>query len=350
MYPSSSTRIGHRDRRLGGDDRRGRRPEPGRAGRRRRHVDRPAEARRAVPRARSCSSARRRSCPSCCSGPTRTPSRTRRRRTIGAPRPTRRRSNDPAPTRPSPARSWRSHRPGRDGPDHDDDAAPHDRRTATTSRAVGIVTQRPHVRDVRAVADLRPPDGPLRARPGRSSPGTGVLAIAGGAGRARRRPRAGSLLFVALFLLGYGWNLGFVAGCALLALASSLAERTRIQGLDRRADLELGRGRQPRARASSSRAAGYATLGLLGAVLVGLVAVCSSLRRGRARRGHARPRRSRTGGRVGLSRSRRRAPDDPRREHAGAGLDLVEGHVLVGAVGDASRRPARRSRTACRPG
>ena len=45
----------------------------------------------------------------------------------------------------------------------------------------------------------------------------------GGARRRRRslrrwpRPRATSILFVALFLLGLGWNLGFVAGSALLS-------------------------------------------------------------------------------------------------------------------------------------
>ena len=39
------------------------------------------------------------------------------------------------------------------------------------------------------------------------------------------------LLFLALFLLGYGWNLGFVAGSALLTHGLELAERTRLQGL-----------------------------------------------------------------------------------------------------------------------
>ena len=35
----------------------------------------------------------------------------------------------------------------------------------------------------------------------------------------------------ALFLLGYGWNLGYVAGSALLTEGLSLAERTRLQGM-----------------------------------------------------------------------------------------------------------------------
>jgi MFS family permease len=41
----------------------------------------------------------------------------------------------------------------------------------------------------------------------------------------------GLLLTLALFLLGYGWNLGFVAGSAMLTRGLALAERTRVQGL-----------------------------------------------------------------------------------------------------------------------
>jgi MFS family permease len=44
-------------------------------------------------------------------------------------------------------------------------------------------------------------------------------------------PDGGALLTVALFLLGYGWNLGFVAGSALLASSLDLVERTRVQGV-----------------------------------------------------------------------------------------------------------------------
>ena len=44
-------------------------------------------------------------------------------------------------------------------------------------------------------------------------------------------PDGGVVLFIALFLLGYGWNLGYVAGSALLTRDLSLAERTRLQGL-----------------------------------------------------------------------------------------------------------------------
>lgn len=44
-------------------------------------------------------------------------------------------------------------------------------------------------------------------------------------------PDGGLVLTLALFLLGYGWNLGFVAGSALLTRGLALGERTRIQGI-----------------------------------------------------------------------------------------------------------------------
>jgi MFS family permease len=77
----------------------------------------------------------------------------------------------------------------------------------------------------------------------------------------------GILLFVALFLLGFGWNLGYVAGSALLTQGLSLAERTRLQGLT---DALIW---SSAAAASLSSgivvaAAGYATLGLMGTALV----------------------------------------------------------------------------------
>src|SRR5690606_19504070 len=43
-------------------------------------------------------------------------------------------------------------------------------------------------------------------------------------------PDGGLVLFLALFLLGFGWNLGFVAGSTLLSSGLASAERTRIQG------------------------------------------------------------------------------------------------------------------------
>ncbi len=80
-------------------------------------------------------------------------------------------------------------------------------------------------------------------------------------------PDGGALLFLALFLLGYGWNLGFVAGSVLLTTGLSLEERTRLQGASEAliwssaAAASLGSG-------VVVAAAGYATLGLLGAATV----------------------------------------------------------------------------------
>ncbi len=39
------------------------------------------------------------------------------------------------------------------------------------------------------------------------------------------------VLTLGLFLLGYGWNLGLVAGSSLLAVGADLAQRIRLQGL-----------------------------------------------------------------------------------------------------------------------
>jgi MFS family permease len=44
-------------------------------------------------------------------------------------------------------------------------------------------------------------------------------------------PDGGPQLFLALFLLGYGWNLGYVAGSTLLSSGLASADRTRIQGV-----------------------------------------------------------------------------------------------------------------------
>jgi MFS family permease len=96
--------------------------------------------------------------------------------------------------------------------------------------------------------------------------GVALLAVSGVlAAAAPPDEQAGLLL--ALFLLGFGWNLGFVAGSAMLSGGVSLAERTRIQGLSdaliwsTSAIASLGSG-------VIVAAAGYAALGLLGAILV----------------------------------------------------------------------------------
>ena len=80
-------------------------------------------------------------------------------------------------------------------------------------------------------------------------------------------PDGGPMLFLALFLLGYGWNLGFVAGSALLTHGLALAERTRLQGLtdaliwSSAAAASLGSG-------IVVAVAGFTALGILGAGMV----------------------------------------------------------------------------------
>jgi MFS family permease len=96
--------------------------------------------------------------------------------------------------------------------------------------------------------------------------GTGVLAIASLLA-ALAPPESDSLLFVALFLLGFGWNLGFVAGSALLSAGVDLSDRARVQGVadaviwTTSAVASLGSG-------VVVAAAGYTTLGFLGVGLV----------------------------------------------------------------------------------
>ena len=96
--------------------------------------------------------------------------------------------------------------------------------------------------------------------------GTGVLILASLlAGLAP--PERDDILFVALFLLGWGWNLGFVAGSTLLTSSVEPAERARVQGV---ADAVIW---TTSAMASLSSgvvvaAAGYTTLGFLGVGIV----------------------------------------------------------------------------------
>ncbi len=59
----------------------------------------------------------------------------------------------------------------------------------------------------------------------------GMAVLAASAALAALAPADGGvLLFFALFLLGYGWNLGYVAGSTLLASGLVAAERTRVEG------------------------------------------------------------------------------------------------------------------------
>jgi MFS family permease len=96
--------------------------------------------------------------------------------------------------------------------------------------------------------------------------GTAVL-VAAGLIAALAPVDRDELLFVALFLLGWGWNLGFVAGSALLYSSVSVAQRTRVQGIadaviwTTSAAASLGSG-------AVVAAAGFSTLGLLGVAIV----------------------------------------------------------------------------------
>ena len=78
------------------------------------------------------------------------------------------------------------------------------------------------------------------------------------------------VLLVALFLLGWGWNLGYVAGSTMLTGGVSSTERARIQGVadaliwSTSAVASIGSG-------LLLGAAGFASLGILGAIIVGLV-------------------------------------------------------------------------------
>ncbi len=80
-------------------------------------------------------------------------------------------------------------------------------------------------------------------------------------------PQGDALLFIALFLLGYGWNLGYVAGSALLTTGLGLAERTRLQGFT---DALIWSSAAAASLTSGivMATAGYAILGLMGAAMV----------------------------------------------------------------------------------
>ncbi|TAJ99152.1 MAG: MFS transporter [Chloroflexota bacterium] len=87
-------------------------------------------------------------------------------------------------------------------------------------------------------------------------------------------PTGGDLLLVALFLLGLGWNLGFVAGSTLLSEQLEIHERTRVQGV---ADALIWSSAAAASLGSGVIMAitGYAALGVLGAgcVVIPIVAL-----------------------------------------------------------------------------
>jgi MFS family permease len=115
--------------------------------------------------------------------------------------------------------------------------------------------------------------------------GTGVLA-ASSALAAVAPPADEALLLFAMFLLGWGWNLGFVAGSALLTSGVSLVERARVQGLT---DALIWSAAAIASAGSGVvvATAGYATLGMLGVALVALPVLVLVSRRSRLTAGAA---------------------------------------------------------------
>ena len=96
--------------------------------------------------------------------------------------------------------------------------------------------------------------------------GVAVLAVAA-LMAAAAPPAGGVVLFVALFLLGYGWNLGFVAGSALLTTGVQAGERTQIEGF---ADTLVWSSSAVASLASGLilAAAGFSALGIIAAMLL----------------------------------------------------------------------------------
>lgn len=91
-------------------------------------------------------------------------------------------------------------------------------------------------------------------------------------------PSDDRVLLVAMFLLGWGWNLGFVAGSALLTAGVSPSERARVQGFT---DALIWSAAAVSSAGSGVvvAAAGFATLGILGVAIVAIpVAVLISRR------------------------------------------------------------------------
>ena len=107
----------------------------------------------------------------------------------------------------------------------------------------------------------------------------GMATLAVSAVMAAAAPPAGGFwLFLALFLLGYGWNLGYVAGSALLTTGLSIVERTRLQGLS---DALIWSSAAAASLTSGviMAAAGFAVLGLIGAAMIAVPLTLTLARR-----------------------------------------------------------------------
>jgi MFS family permease len=107
--------------------------------------------------------------------------------------------------------------------------------------------------------------------------GTAILALS--AVMAAAAPAdGGAILTLALFLLGLGWNLGFVAGSSMFSAGLEIHERTRVQGVadaliwSSAAAASLGSG-------LIMAAVGYTALGILGAGVTAVIVVALVLHR-----------------------------------------------------------------------
>jgi MFS family permease len=110
--------------------------------------------------------------------------------------------------------------------------------------------------------------------------GFGVLAIAGIVSAAA--PHDGiPILAFGLFLLGFGWSLGFVAGSALLARGASNADRITLQGTTDTISWTAA-GIASLSAGALLDVVGYATLGLISAALLVVPAIVVVLLRGHA--------------------------------------------------------------------
>ena len=166
----------------------------------------------------------------------------------------------------------------------------------------------------------------------------GLVILAGASAMAAvAPPDGGVVLFAALFLLGFGWNLGFVAGSTMLTQGVEVGQRTRLQGLADSLDLEHVGGSEPR----FGRRLGGGELHGAG----------PARRRPYRRPVVALPHPNARPGASGVLAGRTSAQlsDHPRGEDAGTVADLGQRDVLVGAVGKRGRRRDRRSRSGSRP-
>jgi MFS family permease len=91
-------------------------------------------------------------------------------------------------------------------------------------------------------------------------------------------PQGVPQLAAGLFLLGYGWNLSFVASSTLLSTGADAPERTRLQGMTD-ALAWIGAGASSIAAGPLLDGIGYRALSLVGAALLVLPAVAILARR-----------------------------------------------------------------------